>query len=1005
MSGYIESSIIIPVFNQWEYTRACLEAVAATTAGKACEVIVVDNASSDATPEQCPLLGAQLFGAMFRYQRCEANLNFGPASNLGAKMAQGTFLIFLNNDTVPLPGWYQPLIDDFSAYPDIAATGPVLLYPEDAIFGHTVQHLGVFVSPNLKVGHLYEGIAADCALAKKRRFFQIITAACMVMPRSIFMAAGMFDEHYVNGVEDVDICARLYSQGYRMTVNPDSRVVHHTSQTPGRHKHETENFAHLAQHSLSLLVPDWHLHLKNDGMFLKVGPWQTLQGALPLQQCQQLNRIAAVSARNEIRDLLVRYPLWEEGWQALVRADCDVDAEGSTAVQLAMLKLFPSPEGALGLYLHACMARDRAAASFAFSNLVGFCKEFEEYVTAAKSMHQWCAGIGMDELADQYTAWLEDASKFKVASYMPFMNKFWKIGQQLPLSPGAAWAYTLWRHRSELSQKPSVTAASTCTSLDKNIAFSVLMPVYNPQKEHLVAAIESVLAQQYPHWELCIADDASTDPVVKAVLDHYVSVDSRIRVTCRSENGHIAAATNTALAAAHHPYVALLDQDDLLAPEALRIVAEAIATHPDGLLFYSDEDKVNDDGSAFYPHFKNGKWDWELLYAQNFVNHLGVYRTDRMRDLGGFREGFRGAQDFDMLLRYTAGEDAARFVHIPQVLYHWRAHAGSTATDVRVKSEVEGSAIQAVQGHIESFVAGAVVSTIPNLQFLRLKLPLPEPRPLVSLILDMEESLPLLGAQLSALSARTGYGKYEILALHSETASRPFLAKVQRVLPKNVHLLAHAAGLAQPARLQMGAQHAQGRILGFLSGGVVPLTDGWLEELVSCLCRDGVGAVGGKLLSDRGTMLHGGYLADGSGRLTAIFRGLASEEPSWFGWNMLARTVDALDSLCLFTRAETLNLAGGFDVSMPHTAVWDYCLRLGEQGLRSVWWPFAEFFLPNAVEKTGQKSLSPYDAVVADPAFFARWADRFVPFNKNLVASGPGWTLFTGAAQDQHGGA
>lgn len=1002
MSGHIEASIIIPVYNQWAYTRACLEALAATTAGKACEVIVVDNASSDATPEQCPLLGEQLLGARFRYQRCEANLNFGPASNLGARLAKGTFLVFLNNDTVPLPGWYQPLIDDFSAYPDIAATGPVLLYPESAPFGHTVQHLGVFVSPNLKVGHLYEGIAADCELTKKRRFFQVITAACMVMPRSIFMDAGMFDEHYINGVEDVDICARLYDQGYRMTVNPASRVIHHTSQTPGRHRHEHANFAHLGRHSLSLLVPDWHLHLKNDGMFLKVGPWQTLQGALPLQQCQQLGRIAAMSSRDEIRDILVRYPLWEEGWQAMVRAGHDADAPDCIVERLAMLKLFPAPEKALELYPDACRAHNRDVASYAFGNLVGFCKSFEEYVAAAESMRQWCADIGMDALADQYTAWLAGADGFYTASYMPFINAFWKVGRQLPLPPGEDWSYTLWRHGPGRPSQAFETAEPLCASPGKNIAFSVLMPVYNPRREHLVAAIESVLAQQFPHWELCIADDASTDPVVRDVLDHYASMDSRIRVIYRPENGHIAAATNTALAAALHPYAALMDQDDLLAPEALRIVAEAITAHPEGLLFYSDEDKINDDGSAFYPHFKNGKWDWELLYAQNFVNHLGVYRTDRMRDIGGFREGFRGAQDFDLLLRYTAGEDSARFIHIPQVLYHWRAHAGSTATDVKVKSDVEGSAIRAVQEHMESLVPGAEASVVPNLQFLRVKLPLPERRPLVSLILDMGESLPLLEAQLSALAARTAYGKYEIMALYSEAVPRASLARVQRAIPQNIRLLPHPAGFPQAERLQMGAQHAQGQIFGFLAGGVVPLTKGWLEELVSCLCRDGVGAVGGKLLHG-GTMLHGGYLVDASGRLTAIFRGLASDEPSWFGWNMLARTVDALDGLCLFTPAATLAQAGGFDAAMPHTAVWDYCLRLGDKGLRSVWWPFAEFFLPQAVDRTGQQSLSPYDDAIADPAFMARWMDRLVPFNKNLLARGAGWSLFTGGARARTG--
>ena len=228
-SQKITLSIIIPVYNQWELTRACLKALASTTKDVFIEVIVIDNASTDVTPQACPLLGKQLFGDAFRYIRCQSNINFGPASNIGAKMAVGEFLIFLNNDTVPLPGWYQPLIDDFSRFPNIAASGPLLLYPKSEPFGHTVQHLGVFVSPFLKVGHLYEGIPAESPLAHKRRFFQIITGACMVIPRKLFIAVGLFDEEFINGFEDVELCLRLRQQGYRMTVNPKAKVIHHTS--------------------------------------------------------------------------------------------------------------------------------------------------------------------------------------------------------------------------------------------------------------------------------------------------------------------------------------------------------------------------------------------------------------------------------------------------------------------------------------------------------------------------------------------------------------------------------------------------------------------------------------------------------------------------------------------------------------------------------------------------------------------------------------------------------
>jgi GT2 family glycosyltransferase len=222
-------SIIIPVRNRWDLTEQCLRSLRQTLSDGTCEIIVVDNASADATPTECPTLGSGLFGRDFLYRRADRNLNFGPASNLGARLASRPFLCFLNNDTIALPGWLEPLVQDFAEYPDLAASGPVLLYPAgDNPLGDTVQHLGVFVNTLLKLGHLYEGIPAASPLTRKRRFFQVVTAACMCIPRALFEEAGGFTEGYINGFEDVDLCARLWRDGRahdrqpgRAPVSPD----------------------------------------------------------------------------------------------------------------------------------------------------------------------------------------------------------------------------------------------------------------------------------------------------------------------------------------------------------------------------------------------------------------------------------------------------------------------------------------------------------------------------------------------------------------------------------------------------------------------------------------------------------------------------------------------------------------------------------------------------------------------------------------------------------------
>ncbi|QGQ70030.1 glycosyltransferase family 2 protein [Halomonas sp. PA16-9] len=214
---------------------------------------------------------------------------------------------------------------------------------------------------------------------------------------------------------------------------------------------------------------------------------------------------------------------------------------------------------------------------------------------------------------------------------------------------------------------------------------SVVVPVYNPTPELLSACIDSVVAQSYPHWQLCLADDASTDPRVQEVLSTYAESDPRIEVVIRERNGHICAASNNALEMAEGEFTALLDHDDTLNEDALYQVVVALQDKPNAALLYSDEDKLNERGERFDPHFKPA-WNPDLLLGQNYISHLGVYRTELVRQVGGFREGYEGSQDHDLVLRVTAEISADRIVHIPKVLYHWRATKGSTAMNSTQKT-------------------------------------------------------------------------------------------------------------------------------------------------------------------------------------------------------------------------------------------------------------------------------------------------------------------------------
>ena len=253
--------------------------------------------------------------------------------------------------------------------------------------------------------------------------------------------------------------------------------------------------------------------------------------------------------------------------------------------------------------------------------------------------------------------------------------------------------YFLWRQQNELRRGDIERLRDMATVLTYRPLISVIMPTYNTPELYLREAIDSVLAQVYDRFELCIADDASTAPHVRAILEEYAAMDDRIKLVFRPENGHIAHASNSALALASGEFVALFDHDDVLTPDALFENVRVLNAHRDADMIYSDEDKVDDKGHRSNPYFKPD-WSPDTFLSRNYVSHLGVYRRSLVLEVGAFRPGFEGSQDYDLVLRIV--ERTSRIYHIPRVLYHWRIHAASVASGVGVKNYAYDAAMNAI---------------------------------------------------------------------------------------------------------------------------------------------------------------------------------------------------------------------------------------------------------------------------------------------------------------------
>lgn len=415
-----EASIVIPVYNKWELTRNCLKSLAATIDSGRVEVIVVDNASTDATPQACGFLGERLFGSSFHYIRNEMNRNFSGASNQGAAAASGEYLVFLNNDTVAQAGWYDPLLEDFANFSRLAGTGPILAYPEEGFGGRMIQHLGVVVNPFYYFYHLHQNIPLSSRLAGRRRFFQVITAACLVMPKSLFMESGQFDEGYVNGFEDVDLCARLHSRGYRFTVNPGCGIIHAEGQTPGRKSRDQENLAKVKSSTARFFTPDLPALLAEDDLKLTVNEWCNFQFRHPEELEAELNSRLPGMKKEELEESVLANIYWEDGWKKLL-AQTEGQSEYLKFFR-QFFKLFRTVPNAAWAIRAGVAHGDKELINIGKAILRAYADSPEEFLKNAEYSRQLCLLNGLEETASEFAAWIAGFDRFKTTIHPQAME-------------------------------------------------------------------------------------------------------------------------------------------------------------------------------------------------------------------------------------------------------------------------------------------------------------------------------------------------------------------------------------------------------------------------------------------------------------------------------------------------------------------------------------------------------------------------------------------------------
>ncbi|MBI3796722.1 MAG: glycosyltransferase [Deltaproteobacteria bacterium] len=521
---------------------------------------------------------------------------------------------------------------------------------------------------------------------------------------------------------------------------------------------------------------------------------------------------------------------------------------------------------------------------------------------------------------------------------------------------------------------------------------SVVMPTYNTPEKWLRLAIESVRKQLYPYWELCIADDASSRPHVRQVLEQYREQDPRITVVLREHNGHISIASNSAISVAGGEFVAFLDHDDELSEHALYMVAVELNAHPEVDILYSDEDKIDGKCRRYDPYFKPD-WNPDLFQCQNFVSHLGVYRTCRVREVDGFRVGYEGSQDWDLAMRIVEQIPSSQIRHIPQVLYHWRAIAGSTALDMEQKDYVKDAQVRLLASHFRRI--GIDVTILPTVtSHWRIQYPLPQSPPLVTLIIPARSRFDLFQRCIESIQQKTTYPRYELLVVTDQVEDpclREYVSQLAR--ERRATVLCSEVRGNDAALWNWAVPHARGEVIGLLSSGLKVISPDWLKEMVSHALRPEIGAVGALLYSLHDTIQQAGLIM-GLGEGGIAGHAHAGKPRGYTGHNgraVLTQNLSAVSAACLMLRPELFQQVGGLDEEHLPFAFYDIdlCLRIRALGYRNLWTPYAEFYHDESASRGHQEtSERPGQLAAAVTYLQQRWGALLAhdpAYNPNLA--------------------
>lgn len=477
---------------------------------------------------------------------------------------------------------------------------------------------------------------------------------------------------------------------------------------------------------------------------------------------------------------------------------------------------------------------------------------------------------------------------------------------------------------------------------------SIIMPVYNVDEKWLHLAIDSVLKQIYENWELCIADDASTKPHIRPILLEYAKKDPRIKIKFLEKNQNIAGASNEALSMVTGQYVGLLDNDDEIYPDALYEVAKAINNNENLEIIYSDENHISPEGERIDPFFKPD-YSPDLLMTCHYMVHLMVYKTSLLHELGGFRRGFDGSQDYDLILR--AVEKTNQIHHIPRLLYGWRNIPSSTASGGNVKPYAQIAAKKALEEALKRRKINGTPEYISELGYFKINYNITK-KPLVSIIITTRDRPDLLSRLLSSIEKKTTYDNYEIIVVDHLSKTKEALEFFKSLRHK---VIRYEKEFNISNLFNFAEKHANGEYLLTMNDDLEVITENWIESMLGPCQRNEVGIVGAQLIYPDAsaklgfitgqTIQHAGVILGVGGIAGHAFRHIYHLDNGYFGFNKTIRNYSAVTGACMLIKRDVYKKVNGYDsvLKVAYNDV-DFCLRVRKEGYLVVYTPYAKLY-------------------------------------------------------------